>query len=191
MIPLALAMSGVHWWPIATASSVVAGVGQLLPSGELRTNTFDWPLDNSPFQTTCTPLASAATAGALVNRENVSPLGQANGPSPQSVAPLLLNSLESNNAMLATWAGGPNEAPPSVATDLVAAVPGSPLPLVEVAVLLMDRLPADTDASARSPPTTSRSAAPARREAPPTPQSTPRAPRPRPARQPDPDRSRR
>ena len=29
-------MSGVHWCPTGTASSVIAGVGQLIPSGELR-----------------------------------------------------------------------------------------------------------------------------------------------------------
>src|SRR6266498_5812742 len=87
MTPPAEAMSGVHWWPVGTASRVAAAVGQLTPSGELRTKTFDCPLASSAFQTTCTPLASAATAGAELNREKVSPLGHANGPSPQSEAP--------------------------------------------------------------------------------------------------------
>lgn len=107
-------MSGVHWWPTGTVSSVVAGAGQPVPSGELRTKTLDCPLASFAFQTTCTPVASAATAGAVVNRENVSPLGQANGPSPQSVAPLPLNWLESNSWMVATCAAGPKDAPPSV-----------------------------------------------------------------------------
>src|SRR2546430_7979843 len=88
-------MSGVHWWPAETVSSVAAGAGQVVPSGELRTKTFDCPLASSAFQTTCTPLASAATAGAVVNREKVRPLGQANGPSPQSVAPLPLKDRKS------------------------------------------------------------------------------------------------
>src|SRR6266540_2234885 len=107
-------MSGVHWWPAATVSSVVAGVGQAVPSGELRTKTFDCPLGSSAFQTTCTPVASAATAGAVVKREKVSPVGQANGPSPQSVAPLPLNCVESKSAIVATCAGGPKDRPPSV-----------------------------------------------------------------------------
>jgi hypothetical protein len=55
-------MSGNHWWPAATLSSVAAGVGQLTPSGELRTKIFDWPLVVLAAQTTCTPVASAATA---------------------------------------------------------------------------------------------------------------------------------
>src|SRR5258707_13282562 len=97
-------MSGVHWWPAETVSSVAAGAGQVVPSGELRTKTFDCPLASSAFQTTCTPLASAATAGAVVNREKVRPLGQANGPSPQSVAPLPLNWVESNSMIFATCA---------------------------------------------------------------------------------------
>jgi hypothetical protein len=45
-------MSGVHWWPVGTLSSVAAGAGQLTPSGELRTKTFDWPLGSLPFQAT-------------------------------------------------------------------------------------------------------------------------------------------
>src|SRR5512132_1173770 len=110
-------MSGVHWWPTATVSSVVAGVAQAIPSGELRAKTFDCPLASSAFQTTCTPAWSAATAGAVVNRENVSPLGQAKGPSPQSVAPFPLNWLESNCVIVATCAAGPNDAPPSVDFD--------------------------------------------------------------------------
>src|SRR2546421_6522289 len=107
-------MSGVHWCPVGTASSVAAGVGQLVPSGELRTKTFDCPLASRPFQTTWTPEASAATAGASVKRENVNPVGQANGPSPQSDAPLPLNCAESKSETLATRAGAPNETPPSV-----------------------------------------------------------------------------
>src|SRR5216683_796509 len=102
-------MSGVHWWPAETVSSVVAGVGQMVPSGELRTKTFDCPLASSAFQTTCTPLASAATAGAVVNREKVRPLGQANGPSPQSVAP---------------FDAGPKDAPPSADFDSHTSLPG-------------------------------------------------------------------
>ncbi len=39
-------------------------------------------------------------------------MGQANGPSPQSYAPLPLNWFESNSLIDATWLGGPNEAPP-------------------------------------------------------------------------------
>src|SRR6266498_4497021 len=117
MTPPAEAMSGVHWWPVGTASRVAAAVGQLTPSGELRTKTFDCPLASSAFQTTCTPLASAATAGAVVNREKVRPLGQANGPSPQSVAPLPLNWLESNSMIFATCDAGPKDAPPSVDFD--------------------------------------------------------------------------
>src|ERR671936_682083 len=107
-------MSGVHWWPAPLVSSVAGALGQPIPSGELRTKTFDWPDASSPFQTTWTPLPSAATAGALVNRENVSPLGHANGPSPQSVAPLPLNWVESNSATVATCAGIPKLSPPSV-----------------------------------------------------------------------------
>src|SRR5438445_6139793 len=105
-------MSGVHWCPVGTESSVAAGVGQLVPSGELRTKTFDCPLASRPFHTTCTPDASAATAGALVKRENVSPVGHTKGPSPQSLDPLPLNCDESKSEMLATCAGAPKETPP-------------------------------------------------------------------------------
>src|SRR6266498_1437316 len=80
-------MSGVHWWPTATVSSVVAGAVQVVPFGELRTKILDCPLASSAPQTTCTPVASAATAGALKNREKVSPLGQANGPSAKDAVP--------------------------------------------------------------------------------------------------------
>jgi hypothetical protein len=66
------------------------------------------------LHTTCTPAASAATADELKKRENVSPVGQANGPSPQSENPFPLYWLESNWTIEATWAGGPNDAPPSV-----------------------------------------------------------------------------
>src|SRR6266550_2491104 len=117
-------MSGVHWWPTATVSRVVAGLGQSIPFGELRTKTLDCPLANRPFQTTCTPLVSAATAGALVNREKVKPLGQANGPSPQSVAPLPLNWVESNSVIVATCDAGPKDAPPSVDLDSHTSLPG-------------------------------------------------------------------
>src|SRR5215217_2415313 len=103
-------MSGVHWWPTATVSRVAAGVGQAAPSGELRTKTLDCPLGSSAPQTTCTPLASAATAGALKNREKVSPLGQANGPSPQ-------NWLESVSTIEATCAAAPKDTPPLVDLD--------------------------------------------------------------------------
>src|SRR6266536_4220197 len=110
-------MSGVHWWPTATVSSVAAGAGQAIPSGELRVKIFDCPLGSSAPQTTCTPLASAATAGALKNRENVSPLGQANGPSPQDSDPLPLNWLESVSTIDATCAARPKDTPPSVDFD--------------------------------------------------------------------------
>src|SRR5262245_9547962 len=107
-------MSGNHWCPTATASIVAAGVGQLIPSGELRTKTFDWPVAVLAAQTTCTPLASPATASELKNRENVKPVGHANGPSPQSEAPMPLYWLESNSSIEATTTAGPNDAPPSV-----------------------------------------------------------------------------
>src|SRR6266536_2482457 len=107
-------MSGVHWWPTGTESRVTEGLGHADPSGELRTKTFDCPLGSFAFQTTCTPVASAATAGALVNRENVSPVGQANGPSPQSEKPLPLNWLESKIEIDATCAGSAKDTPPSV-----------------------------------------------------------------------------
>src|SRR5919197_4012281 len=108
-------MSGNHWCPAATESSVAAGVVQLTPSGELRTKTFDWPPSAvlAP-QTTCTPVASAATAELLKKRENVNPVGHANGPSPQSEAPLPLYWLEANWTIEATSAGGPKGTPPSV-----------------------------------------------------------------------------
>src|SRR6266542_778906 len=105
-------MSGVHWWPTATVSSVVAGAVQVVPFDELRTKILDCPLASSAPQTTCTPVASAATAGALKNREKVSPLGQANGPSPQDSDPLPLNWLESDSTMLATCAAGAKDAVP-------------------------------------------------------------------------------
>src|SRR5216117_1531488 len=108
-------MSGNHWWPAATESMVAAGVGQLTPSGEFRTKIFEWPpLAVLAAQTTCTPVASAATADELKNRENVNPVGHANGPSPQSDAPLPLYWLESNCTIEATSAGAPKDWPPSV-----------------------------------------------------------------------------
>src|ERR671936_1117657 len=114
-------MSGNHWCPATTVSIVAAGVGQLIPSGELRTKTFDWPLAVLAAQTTCTPLASAATADELKKRENVKPVGHANGPSPQSEAPLPLNWLESNCTIEATRTGGPKDTPPSV--DFASQIP--------------------------------------------------------------------
>src|ERR671936_1876659 len=105
-------MSGNHWWPAATVSSVAAGVGQLIPFGELRTKIFAWPLPVLAAQTTCTPVASAATADELKKREKVKPVGQANGPSPQSEAPFPLYWLESNWTIDATSTAGPNETPP-------------------------------------------------------------------------------
>src|SRR5919204_821894 len=109
------AMSGNHWWPAATVSSVAAGVVQLIPSGELRTKIFDWPPSAVlAAHTTCTPLASAATADELKNREKVNPVGHANGPSPQSEANVPANWLESNCTIEATSAGGPKDTPPSV-----------------------------------------------------------------------------
>src|ERR671931_2145386 len=108
-------MSGNHWCPAATESIVAAGVGQLTPSGELRTKTFDWPPSAVlAAHTTCTPVASAATADELKKREKVNPVGHANGPSPQSDAPLPLNWLESNCTIEATRTGGPKVTPPYV-----------------------------------------------------------------------------
>src|SRR5438105_14997184 len=107
-------MSGNHWWPTATESSVAAGVGQLTPSGELRTKTFDWPLEVRAAHTTWTPVASAATADELKKREKVKPVGQANGPSPQSEAKVPAYWLESNCTIEATTTAGPNVSAPSV-----------------------------------------------------------------------------
>src|SRR5262245_15682101 len=117
-------MSGIHWCPAATVSSVEAGVGHAVPSGELRTNTFDCPLASSAFQTTWTPPASAATAGPVEKREYVKPDEQANGPSPQSPKPLPLNCTESKGTIAATWAGAPNETPPSVDLERYTSVVG-------------------------------------------------------------------
>src|SRR4029453_7898923 len=115
MVPSAEAMSGNHWCPTATVSSGTAGVEKVTPSAELRTKTFDCPLASSPAYTTCTPLASAATAEELKNREYVKPEGQAKGPSPQSTAPIHpLNWSESKRVIDATGLGGPNETPPFV-----------------------------------------------------------------------------
>src|ERR671936_2257185 len=114
-------MSGNHWCPATTVSSVAAGVGQLIPSGEFRTKTFDWPLPVLAAQTTCTPVASAATADELKKRENVNPVGQANGPSPQSEAPFPLYWPESNWTIEATRAGAPKDWPPSV--DFASQIP--------------------------------------------------------------------
>src|SRR5918912_327017 len=108
-------MSGNHWCPAATVSIVAAGVGQLTPSGELRTKTLDWPPSAVlAAQTTCTPVASAVTADELKKRENVKPVGHANGPSPQSEAKIPAYWLESNCLIQATTTAGPNDAPPSV-----------------------------------------------------------------------------
>src|SRR5207247_6312534 len=108
IVPRLDAMSGNQWWPAATESTVAAGVGQLTPSGEFRTKIFDWPpLTVLAAQTTCTPVASAATADELKNREKVNPVGHANGPSPQSEKPLPLYWLESNWTIEATSAGAP------------------------------------------------------------------------------------
>jgi hypothetical protein len=105
-------MSGNHWCPAATASSVAAGVGQLIPSGELRAKIFASPLAVLALQTTWTPVASAATADELKKREKVNPVGHANGPSPQSEKPLPLYWLESNCTIEATTTAGPNVSPP-------------------------------------------------------------------------------
>src|SRR5438093_13431019 len=108
-------MSGNDWCPAATESIVAAGVGQLTPSGELRTKIFDWPPTAvRAAHTTWTPVASAATADELKNRENVNPVGHANGPSPQSEAPMPLNWLESNCSIEATTTAGSKDCPPSV-----------------------------------------------------------------------------
>src|SRR5262245_39638095 len=115
MRPPADAMSGVHWCPVGTASSVVAGVAQLMPSGELRTKTLPCPLGSLAPYTTCTPLASAATAEALSKRENVKPLGQANGPSPQSTPPVPpVNGSGLSGVHHATQRATPKVRPPSV-----------------------------------------------------------------------------
>ena len=105
-------MSGNHWCPAGTESSVAAGVGQLAPSGELRTKIFAWPSGSRPLQTTWTPRASAAER--LSKREKVSPLGQAKGPSPQSVAPVPPEeSVEVKGVKVATRLGCPKVWPPS------------------------------------------------------------------------------
>src|SRR5216683_307209 len=114
MTPLLEAMSGNHWSPAATESSGDAGVGQLTPSGELRTKILAWPPGRSALHTTCTPVASAATADRLANRSKVNPDGQVKGPSPQSWLPLPLNWLESNGVNVATLTGALKEAPPLV-----------------------------------------------------------------------------
>src|SRR5204862_2318362 len=115
IVPPLEAMSGNHWCPTATASIVAAGVGQLIPSGEFRTKTFDWPPSVVlAAHTTCTPVASAATADELKKRENVNPVGHANGPSPQSEAKVPAYWLESNCSIEATTTAGANVSPPSV-----------------------------------------------------------------------------
>src|SRR2546427_6760007 len=97
-------MSGMYWWPRVFVSNGMT-VDQLVPSDELRTKTFDWPLASSPFHTTWTPVLSAVTAERLENRENVSPLGQSEGASPQSPAPLPLNWFNSNRRNSALTCG--------------------------------------------------------------------------------------
>jgi len=52
-----------------------------------------------------------------VNLENVSPVGQSNGTSPQSADPFPLNCEESKMSMFATRLGGPNDSPPLVDFD--------------------------------------------------------------------------
>src|ERR671937_445469 len=97
MVPPLEVTSGNHWCPAATVSSVAAGVGQLTPSAELRTKIFDWPpLAVLAAHTTCTPAAAAPTAEGRKKRENVTPVGPANAPSPQSEELLPLYGLESN-----------------------------------------------------------------------------------------------
>ena len=85
--PAADATSGNHWCPRATASIVSVGALHARPSGELRTKTFACPSAMRALHTTCTPVASAATADWLEKRAYVSPLGQMNGPSPQVSGP--------------------------------------------------------------------------------------------------------
>src|SRR5207247_4290078 len=115
MVPLAEAMSGNHWCPTETVSSGAAAVAKVTPSAELGTKTLACPRASSAAYTTWTPVASAATAEELKNREYVNPEGQASGPSPQSTAPVPpLNWSESNRVIEATWLGAPNETPPSV-----------------------------------------------------------------------------
>jgi hypothetical protein len=94
---------------------VAAAGGQLAPSGELLTKIFAWPLGCRALQTTWTPRASAATAERLSNREKVSPLGQAKGPSPQSTPPEPpVKSAEVKGVKVATRLGRPKLCPPSV-----------------------------------------------------------------------------
>src|SRR4029453_18876515 len=97
-------MSGNHWWPVGAASNVDAAVQVVPSSAGLRGNTFEWPLGSSEAHTTWTPVASAATADELKNRENVKPLGHANGPSPQSTPPVPpVNWSEANRVIAARW----------------------------------------------------------------------------------------
>jgi hypothetical protein len=85
------------------------------PSAEFRTKTLFWPLASSEAHTTWTPFSSAATAELVKNLENVNPLSQANGPSPQSTVPVApANWFESNSSTEATLIGSPNETPPSL-----------------------------------------------------------------------------
>src|SRR5215211_2625512 len=114
-MPSAEATSGNHWWPVSKLSSAIGSSSKLVPSAELRTNTLFWPLGSSEAHTTWTPVSSAATAELLKNLENVNPLSQANGPSPQSTVPVApANWFESNSSTDATLTGSPNETPPSV-----------------------------------------------------------------------------
>src|SRR5215216_2714382 len=114
-MPSAEATSGNHWWPVSKLSSAIGSSSKLVPSAELRTNTLFWPLGSSEAHTTWTPVSSAATAELLKNLENVNPLSQANGPSPQSTVPVApANGLESNSSIESTCTGAPNDTPPSI-----------------------------------------------------------------------------
>ncbi len=82
----------------------------------------DWPVEVSAAYTTCMPSSSAATAELLKNLENVSPLSQANGPSPQSTVPVApLNWIELKAVIAATSLAGPKEIPPLL--DFVSQMP--------------------------------------------------------------------
>ena len=63
-----VAMSGKNWWPVAAGAGRTIGPVQVSPSLELRAKTCDCPAAVRAFQTTCTPLASAATADRLEKR---------------------------------------------------------------------------------------------------------------------------
>src|SRR5919198_232871 len=114
MVPSAEEMSGNHWCPAGWGSIGMAGP-KVVPLEELRTYTRDWPAASSDAHTTWTPVASASTAELLKKRENVKPVEQSNGASPQSYVPASpLYWLESNRSMAAICRARVNVWPPSV-----------------------------------------------------------------------------